>query len=102
LPGIGKIHGVNYPHKNCMPMPKCSFILKSGIYKGLACEHNGVGYEHGIFCDKHLKYNIDTTWTPEKENILKTKSVTELKAMLRAKGLKVCGVKKKLVDRLFS
>jgi hypothetical protein len=100
LPGVTKIYGVNYPTKWCMPMPKCVFIIKTGMYKGLACEHNGVEYEHGTFCSKHVNYNIDTTWTTEKAALFKTKSVPELKAMLRAKGLKVGGVKKDLVNRL--
>jgi hypothetical protein len=101
LPNVKKIYGVNSPSKNCMPMPKCAFIIKTGLYKGLACEHNGMEYAHGIFCDKHLKHNIATVWTPEKEKLFKTKSVPELKQMLRDKSLKVGGVKKELVNRLF-
>lgn len=102
LPNVTKIYGVNYPTKMCMSAPKCSFLIKTGLYKGLACEQNGVEYEHGIFCDKHMKHNIDTIWTPEKEKLFKTKSVIELKSMLREKGLKVGGVKKELVNRLFT
>jgi len=102
LPNVTKITGVNYPTKWCMPVPKCAFILKIGIYKGLPCEHNGVEYAHGIFCDKHVKYNIDNTWTPEKEKFLKSKSLPELKALLKSKGLKVGGVKKELVIRWFA
>ena len=102
LPGITKIYGVNYPPKLSMPAPKCSFIIKAGIHKGLPCGHSGIEYEQGVLCDKHMKYTINSVWTPEKEQLLKSKSVPELKAMLKTKGLKVGGVKKELVNRLFS
>ena len=102
LPGITKIYGVNYPTKMSMPAPKCSFIIKNGIHKGLTCDHNGIEYENGVFCDKHMKYNINSAWTPEKQQLLKSKSVPELKTMLKEKGLSVSGVKKELVNRLFS
>jgi hypothetical protein len=102
LPGIKKIYGVNYPPKMSMPLPKCSFIRKTGVHKGLPCLHMGIEYEDGVFCDKHMKYTINSVWTPEKEQLLKSKSVPELKAMLKAKGLKIGGLKKELVNRLFS
>jgi len=102
LPNVNKVYGVNYPPKISLPVPKCSFIIKIGMYKGLACEHNGIEYEHGIFCAKHAKNDIDSVWTLEKVKLSKSKSVPELKQMLREKGLKVSGVKKDLVNRLFS
>jgi len=102
LPGVTKIYGVNYPTKMCMPVPKCSFIIKTGIHKAQACQHNGVEYAHGIFCNKHLKDSIEPVWTAEKAELFKTKSVAELKEMLKLKGLKVGGVKKELVNRLFA
>jgi hypothetical protein len=102
LPTVSKVYGVNYPPKMSLPVPKCSFIINIGMYKGLACEHNGIEYEHGVFCIKHVKYNIDNVWTLEKEELYKTKNVSELREMLKIKGLKVGGVKKELVNRLFS
>jgi hypothetical protein len=102
LPNVTKIVGVNYPTKLCMPKPKCSLILKTGMYKGLPCEHNGIEYEHGTFCSKHEKYNIDNVWTPEKEKFIKEKNIPEIKSLLRSKGLKVGGVKKELVNRWFA
>jgi hypothetical protein len=102
LPDVTKIYGVNYPPKLSMPAPKCSFIITMGIYKGLSCAHNGIEYYHGIFCNKHIKLNTATLWTPEKEQLFKTKSVLELKEMLKIKGLKVGGLKKDLVNRLFT
>ena len=101
LPNVKKIYGVNSPRKLCMPRPRCSFLIKSGSCKGLPCCHIGMEYEHGIFCDKHMNHTIDTEWTPAKEQLSKTKSVVELKKMLREKGLKVGGVKKELINRLF-
>jgi hypothetical protein len=96
LPGIKKIYGVNYPTKLCMPLPKCSFLLKNAA----TCGQNGMEYEHGTFCSKHVKHNVDSLWTAEKEQLFKTKSVPQLKQMLREKGLKVGGLKKELINRL--
>jgi hypothetical protein len=101
LPTVGKIYGVNYPVKMCMPAPKCTFLIEKGSYKGLMCEHTGMEYEYGNFCPKHVKYNVNTEWTPEKAALFKSKSVPQLKELLRIKGLKVGGVKKELVHRLF-
>lgn len=98
LPYVTKIYGINWPSKWCMPAPKCSFSIK----KDIVCEHNGVEYANGIFCEKHLKQTMDSVWTEEKALLFKTKSVVELKKMLREKGLKVGGIKKELVNRLFS
>jgi hypothetical protein len=99
LPTIKKVYGVNHPAKMCMPIPKCSFILRNGMYKGQNCDQNGIEYQHGVFCHKHLEYN--NVWTAEKEQLFKMKSVLELKEMLKEKGLKVGGIKKDLVNRLF-
>jgi hypothetical protein len=102
LPSVTKVYGVNYPTKMSMPLPKCSFLLNSGMYKGVLCEQSGMEYEHGVFCSKHVKFNINNTWTPEKEEIFKSKTVVDLKKILREKGLRVGGVKKELVNRLFA
>jgi hypothetical protein len=99
LPGVTKIVGVNYPTKWCMPAPKCSFVKAKTDQK---CDYNGIEYEHGVFCKTHLKYNVDQTWTTDKEQLCKTKSLPELKALLKSKGLKVGGTKKELVNRLFA
>jgi hypothetical protein len=106
LPNVKKIIGVNSPEKKCLPAPKCDFKLKTG----LKCERNGIESKEGIFCTKHhanIHANIHANsqldiWTTEMEQLSKNKSVIELKEMLRLKGLKVCGVKKELVKRLFT
>ena len=98
LPNVKKIIGVNSPEKKCLPAPKCEFKLKTGI----KCERNGLESKEGIFCTKHNKHSDPFIWTTEMEQLSKNKSVIELKEMLRSKGLKVCGVKKELVKRLFT
>jgi len=102
LPNVKKVVGVNSPEKNCLPAPKCEFKLKTGS----KCERNGLVSKEGIFCTKHNKNAHDDihedNWTKEMEQMSKNKSVIELKQMLRSKGLKVCGVKKDLVKRLFT
>jgi hypothetical protein len=125
LPTVEKKIGVNYPVKACMSGPQCKFLIKRGT-----CNANAVESAHGVFCVKHcanimgpnakeldakeldakelhanakeLDTNIiiETQWTPEKALLYKTKSVVELKKMLREKGLKVGGLKTDLIHRL--
>ena len=119
LPNVKRVIGVNSPEKKCMPAPKCQYMLKSGINKGKICHINGMECEAGIFCMKHLaehtakaKASATATatatasattavWTTEMNDFSKTKTVVELRKMLREKGLKVGGSKKELVLRLF-
>ena len=96
LSNVKKIIGVNSPEKNCLPAPKCEFKLKTGM----KCERNGLESNEGIFCTKHYKNADPFIWTTEMEQLSKSKSVIELKGMLRSKGLKVGGTKKELVYRL--
>ena len=102
LPNVKKIVGVNSPEKKCLPAPKCEFKLKTGS----TCERNGLESKEGIFCTKHHAKNHvniqEDNWTKEMEELSKNKSVIELKGILRSKGLKVGGVKKDLVKRLFT
>ena len=106
LPNIKKKFGVNFPPEKCLPAPECTFLLKMGVRQGLKCGNVGVINDHGVFCVKHqhhIKADTFTSdiWTAVMEQLSKDKSVVELKKMLREKGLKVCGVKKELVKRLF-
>jgi hypothetical protein len=120
LPNVKKRFGVNYPPKKCLPAPECTFLLKVGARKGLKCGNVGVINGEGVFCMKH-QHHIKCTgqaseagqagadtgaetsneWSAAMEQLSKDKSVVELKEMLREKGLKVGGVKKDLVKRLF-
>lgn len=97
LPSVNKIIGINAPAKNCMPALICSHIMTTGERKGQPCKCNGVEYEAGIFCNKHS--NKDE-WTEQMQEFAKTKSVVEIKALLRKAKLKVGGTKKDLVKRL--
>ena len=112
LPNVKKRFGVNYPPDKCLPAPECSFILKMGTRKGMKCGRGGVINEEGVFCMKHQHHIKETDtednneptsikWTDAMDQLSKEKSVIELKQMLREKGLKVGGVKKDLVKRLF-
>jgi len=104
LPSINKINGVNSPEILCLPSPKCSYLVKTGIKQGMLCNKLCIESEYGNFCIKHIKHNKDnliTEWSTDKEKMFKTKSVAELKTMLKEKGLKISGVKKDLVNRLF-
>ena len=100
LPSVLKITGVNHPPKDCLPAPSCSVILKLGIRQGLACGQNGVVTDHGTFCKKHTHYSVTEVWTEEMQKLMTTKSVPQLKLMLKKNKLKVGGVKKELVRRL--
>ena len=54
LPNVMRVIGVNSPEKKCMPAPKCTYMLKTGIHKGKVCHMNGMECESGIFCKKHI------------------------------------------------
>lgn len=116
LPTVKKRFGVNYPPNKCLPAPECSFILKMGTRIGSKCGRVGVINEEGVFCMKHQHHikgaseagaseadgiEKKESWTAAMDQLSKEKSVIELKQMLREKGLKVGGVKKDLVKRLF-
>ena len=101
LPSIKKINGINSPEILCLPSPKCSYLVKTGKKKGMPCNKLCIESEYGNVCIKHNKDNLNIGWSPEKEKLLKTKSVAELKVMLKERGLKITGVKKELVNRLF-
>ena len=108
LPNVMRVIGVNGPEKKCMPAPKCQYMMKNGIHKGKVCNMNGMEIETGIFCKKHLmEKNVDVEpvaeiWTTEMNELSKSKTVVELKKMLRMKGMLVGGTKKELIKRLFS
>ncbi len=111
LPTVKKRFGVNYPPNKCLPAPECSFILKMGTRTGSKCGRVGLINKEGVFCMKHQHHikgaseadgiEKKESWTAAMDQLSKEKSVIELKQMLREKGLKVGGVKKDLVKRLF-
>jgi hypothetical protein len=116
LPGVAKKYGINIPKTLCLDAPKCLNIIKSGNHKGLKCGKDGMEGPEGTFCKKHLdsfhllivnnnnkikKTKPIIIWTNEKEDLFKRKTVTQLKQMLKEKGMKVVGLKKDLVNRIF-
>ena len=115
LPTVKKVFGVNYPADKCLPAPECSFLLKMGSRKGSKCGRVGVINGEGVFCMSHQHHisaagtsaagtsvaDNKESWTPAMDQLSKEKSVPELKQMLREKGLKVGGLKKELIKRLF-
>jgi hypothetical protein len=108
LPHVEKKIGVNYPLKNCMPGPQCNFMIKR-LKKKIVCNAAGMESEHGVFCVKHFANAVgsnaqDAVGSVAPINPLATeykkKTVAELRKMLRAKGLKVGGLKNELINRL--
>ena len=117
LPNVLRVIGVNSPEQKCMPAPKCHYTMKTGIHKGKVCSMNGMEIETGIFCKKHLlEHTVKAQaqaqaqaqaeaeveiWTTEMNDLSNSKTVVELRKMLRMKGMLVGGTKKELVKRLF-
>jgi len=119
LSGVQKKYGVNSPKSLCMDGPKCLYELKNGKNKGSVCGKSGVESKEGIFCKKHFdsicvikdkkdkkdkvtkKPMTTIIWTVEKEDLFKRKSVSQLKELLKEKGMKTTGLKKELVNRIF-
>lgn len=99
-----KFNGVNYPFKYSMKQRfKCDWknCIKDSYYIGEKC-----------YCMLHYKKSINSkgikdkttikmTWTSDMTKLYKSKSVIELKQILRINKLKVCGNKKELIERIF-
>ena len=104
LPGVLKMHFVNHPEKLCMKGKTCDWLMKVGANKGKHCGKNGAEDANGVHCALHKQklttLNTKVVWTAEMEKLNKTKTVVQLKAMLRAAGLTSTGVKKTLIERL--
>ena len=113
---IERINGVNSPERYCMKHKDCSWVFKQGKDEGTKCLKNAY-YRNNIndaYCDMHWKkidiknnekvetIDKDTTiWTDEMTKYSKTKSIDELKNILRKEFYKVGGNKKELVIRIF-
>ena len=112
---IERINGVNSPERYCMKHKDCSWVFKQGKDEGTKCLKNAY-YRNNIndtYCDMHwkkidIKHNEkietidkDIIWTDEMTKYSKTKSIDELKNILRKEFYKVGGNKKELVIRIF-
>lgn len=120
--GVDKIHGVNWPEKDCMKHMECSWICKTGKNKGQRCVKNAYikgdecyCYLHWITVNKKKNLTVanieqkhsdikpppdEIPWTNEMETLCNSTHIIGLKKMLREKGLLLTGTKKILVKRL--
>ena len=111
---IERINGINSPERYCMKHNDCSWVFKQGKDEGTICSKNAY-YRNNIsdaYCDMHWKKidirdikNTDKKetiqWTDEMAKYSKTKSIDELKNILRKEFFKISGTKKELVTRIF-
>ena len=127
---VDRIHGVNTPERFCMKTEAaCAWKFKQGKEHGEICSKNAYYIENhktnkNAYCDMHWKKLavrnknseqkieqkieknkskniIEEEWTDEMITYSKTKSVYELKEILRKNALIVGGNKKELVQRIF-
>jgi hypothetical protein len=116
---IERINGINSPERYCMKHKDCSWVFKQGKDGGTKCLKNAYYRNNNninnddAYCDMHWKkidikhnekietINKDVIWTDQMTKYSKTKSIDELKNILRKEFYKVSGNKKELVIRIF-
>lgn len=96
-----QIRGVNHPPDLSMKLYECTYIDKSLK----VCGKNACITKHGNFCNNHMKYTIYeeekiTNVEPDIIKTYRTKTITQLKEMLRTHNFKVSGNKQDLINRL--
>ena len=103
---VNYIRGVNGPTNFTMNLNKCEYIVKNKQTKMKdSCNASACITKNGMFCNKHFKYtkreeDLLNDYNVEKYKYLNKMNVTQLKEELKKYKLKVCGVKKELVERL--
>jgi len=103
---VNYIRGVNGPTNFTMNLNKCEYIVKNKQTKMKdTCNASACITKNGMFCNKHFKYtkreeDLLNDYNVEKYKYLNKMNVTQLKEELKKYKLKVCGVKKELVERL--
>ena len=103
---VNYIRGVNGPTNFTMNLNKCEYIVKNKQTKMKdTCNASACITKNGMFCNKHFKYtkreeDLLNDYNVEKYKYLNKMNVKELKEELKKYKLKVCGVKKELVERL--
>tara|TARA_B110000261_G_C12918904_1_gene291647 strand:- start:22 stop:648 length:627 start_codon:yes stop_codon:yes gene_type:complete len=103
---VNYIRGVNGPINFTMHQNKCEYIVKNKQTKMKdTCNASACITKNGMFCNKHFKYtkreeDLLNDYNVEKYKYLNKMNVTQLKEELKKYKLKVCGVKKELVERL--
>ena len=103
---VNYIRGVNGPINFTMNLNKCEYIVKNKQTKTKeCCNDSACNTKYGMFCNKHFKYtkreeDLLNDYNVEKYKYLNKMNVTQLKEELKKYKLKVCGVKRELVERL--
>jgi len=103
---VNYIRGVNGPINFTMNLNKCEYIVKNKQTKTKeCCNDSACNTKYGMFCNKHFKYtkreeDLLNDYNVEKYKYLNKMNVTQLKEELKKHKLKVCGVKRELVERL--
>ena len=103
---VNYIRGVNGPINFTMNLNKCEYIVKNKQTKTKeCCNASACNTKYGMFCNKHFKYtkreeDLLNDYNVEKYKYLNKMNVTQLKEELKKHKLKVCGVKRELVERL--
>lgn len=97
---INRLTGINYPENYCMKINECSYIKNN-----IKCTNSACNTSYGLFCNKHLKYNIDdeiilNNISKDDYNKYKKKKVIELKNILKNNYYKTCGNKEDLINRI--
>jgi hypothetical protein len=102
-------YGVNGPAKYCMPYTaECEYKAKSKTCANPACYIGKISYckAHYLKVQKGLvtasTLSVTIPWSPAMIDLCNTKTVIELKQILRTHKLLVGGKKKELVERIFT
>ena len=103
---VNYIRGVNGPTNFTMNLNKCEYIVKNKQTKMKdSCNASACNTKYGMFCNTHFKHtkreeDLLNDYNVEKYKYLNKMNVTQLKEELKKHKLKVCGVKRELVERL--
>ena len=97
---VNRLTGINYPEKYCIKMNECNYIKNN-----IKCTNSACNTKYGLFCNKHLKYNINeetiiNNVNKDDYNKCKKKKVIELKAILKENNYKISGNKEELINRI--
>lgn len=108
-----RIYGVNFPFKHCMENNiQCDWET---VDKGkciIKCNKPAQYIAEQSYCKKHytktlspLAQKVDTIeleWTTQMKEFCKSKTIVDIKKMLRDSKLKITGTKRILVERVFT
>lgn len=97
---VKSLSGINYPEKYCMKINECSYIKNN-----VKCSNSACNTKYGLFCNKHLKYNINEETILNNINVndynkYKKKTVVDLKNILKENSYKTSGNKEELINRI--